>query len=97
MQEERNGNKEQFPIQDQLRQFLIYADVFPGFNWRLTDQIVERLVPLTEENNRNFARDSPTELSFLISSVPLTEGNNRNFARGSPTDIHFSFVFDFFG
>ena len=59
------GNKEKFPTQDQPKQFLIYANVFPVFNWRLIDKIVGQLVPLTEENNYNFARVSPTELSFL--------------------------------
>ena len=44
----------------------------------------------TEENERNFARVSPTEFFlYLISlvdvvSVPLTEANNQNLARGSP-------------
>ena len=34
------GDKEQFPIQDQPRQLLIYADVLPGFHRRLINQIV---------------------------------------------------------
>ena len=32
MQKEITGNKEQFPIQDQPRQFLIYADIFQDFS-----------------------------------------------------------------
>ena len=51
-------------------------------------------VPLTEGNNRNFARGPPLSSLFLISlvklaSVPLTEWNNRNVARGSPTELYF--------
>ena len=63
--------------------------------------------PITEYNNRNFARGSPTDLFFLVSlvngirlprykqvaSVILTEDDNQKFERGSPTDIFFvSFV-----
>ena len=52
--------------------------------------------PLTGDNNRNFARGSPTELFFFLSmakvvSVPLTEYNNRNLERGSPTEIFLIF------
>ena len=49
----------------------------------------------TEDNDRNFARGSPTELFlYLISlvgvvSVPLTEDNKQNFARGSPTYLSY--------
>ena len=53
-------------------------------------------VPLTEGNNQNFARGSPTELFFFKAVLGLlresneggaTEDNNRNFARGSPTEL----------
>ena len=60
-------------------------------------------VPLTEGNNQNFARGSPTELSLFAALGLLrksnkggaTEDNNRDFARGFPTELFF--IFNFFG
>ena len=60
-------------------------------------------VPLTEGNNQNFVRGSPTTLSFFVALGLLrksnkgdaTEDNNWNFARGCPNDIFI--IFNFFG
>ena len=61
------GNKEKFPTQDQPKQFLIYTDVLPRFNWRLIDKIVGQLDQLLTKyyptNKKN--QEVPPVSSFL--------------------------------
>ena len=58
-------------------------------------------VPLTEDNDQNFARISPAKLYFFSAFGLLrksngggtTEDNNQNFARGSRTELFLYLVY----